>query len=312
MLGGRRNRQMKMYIPNSVGSIIFLVFVAVIATAEERTTVSKGPFTVGMGKNHILTVYIESITGQNNLNNQVNCDRKLFIKDQDGNEVYRDQYTPRYNNEGEGLSYVVSVVDIPKIGAALLINKEYTPSAPGTGSSYRLFHFNSKSEFVPISGIISPYRSKINADCFEIVEFGSIKIPSIKSKNWTTSFYVVYHYPINPDGIQSVKPVPIIDKNVPVEVDIEYTVQARENNEKWYPERVNEITLYSKMDLHDHEKIKVSVSPESEIQFLDATPFTYTTNTKRDRYWLHIIIDGKEGYVTGLEDFMKLGLPFAG
>ena len=298
---------MKKCAPNIISILVFLPFLAISVTAEKKTTVTKGPFMVGMGKNHRLSVNIESITRQGSFNNQIKCDVGLLIKDQDGIEVYRDQYTPEHDEDE--LSYGVDAVEVPKIGTALLISRNILPSAPGTGSSYRLFHFNPENEFVPISGLIAPYCNKINSDCFEIVEYGDRSIPSIRSEKWTTFLHIVYHYPIDPNGIQTDKAVPIVNKNVPVEVDIEETVTGRENYAKWYPDKGNRITLYSKMDLNDLKTESVSVSPESEIQYLDATPYNHKKDTC---YWLHIIIDGKEGYVTGLEDFMKLGLPFAG
>ncbi|MBN1576603.1 MAG: hypothetical protein JW913_08630 [Chitinispirillaceae bacterium] len=137
--------------------IVILFFGSFIVNGDEGIEITHaGPFSIGMGKQRLLSADIHSIIGKGNNNEPTKCAVKLIIKDDSGSEVYRDHYSPEDNN-GDELAYELEEIVILKIGRVLLIVENSEPSAPGSGSSYRLFHFNSTGKFVPISGLIVPY-----------------------------------------------------------------------------------------------------------------------------------------------------------
>lgn len=285
---------------------LFFLLTAINSAENNETVRKKGPFTIGKDESRTVTAEIYSSKTSDRYQNQIICDVTLLIKDQNGVLLLKKEFNPQ---KRDAVSYDVEAIDAPGIGKVLLLSENIDPGAPGTGSSYRLFRFNSKGEFVPITGVISPYCIKIKSNCFEIVPYGENATPAIKSESWTTSFFVIYHYPINPEGHAAIKAIPIKKRDLPVEVDLLEAMKGRKNYAEWYPNQKQEITLYSTKNFNDQKTLKIVVKTDSKIQFLDATP---DKDNKNYIWWLHISIDGQEGYVKDLEDFRKLGLPFAG
>lgn len=80
------------------------------------------------------------------------------------------------------------------------------------------------------------------------------------------------------------------------------------------------VRLFSNPDSGSTPK-HVVIKPESQVQFVEAEAAVSwsaaPTNTTfgvadSDKLWLHIRVDGEDGWISGQEDFNAVGLPFSG
>jgi hypothetical protein len=197
---------------------------------------------------------------------------------------------------------------IPHVGPLLLLMQEGVPSAPPSLTG-QLFGINDFGEVVPFSTTIEPDEIGISELAFRpvLVEANGIMtesnyssdtsaVPAIEVDQWTGNFtvhklYSVWSTPHAPEFLNQMK--------FKIEID---TIEAARIRKRHYEPDIM-ITLYSKPNKWKTTTISLRLLPSSSIKFLDAV--------HSDEWWLHVIIDGTEGYVID-PDFPKLGLLDAG
>jgi len=266
------------------------------------TTETTGPFIIGNNKSLDVFVNITRVHYPKTIAPYYpESDISLSITDADKTILLRKNFPATGEYE---MTFSVRQEFIPSIGNVLVCFRQLDPSAPGSGEDYQIFGLNSLHQIVNISGIISTPEYKI---AFLIPNYKApipvspqekLAKPFLESEHWTGNFTVLFYNSIYPDGFTYDESVsPYYFETTPVRID---TNEARQWRKRQKEDSLT-ITLFISPD-SDSSKV-IEIRPVSSIQFLNAV--------RRDRWWLHIVIDGQQGYICG-EDFSKIGLPDAG
>lgn len=227
-------------------------------------------------------------------------DVSIIVRDSKGNVLYRRNYPSNLN----GMRITAKQIALPRGGGeALLIMRDLWQSAPGTGVSAQLFRFNTHGQFVAITGDISPIAYGADPKFFPVKEMiihGKLRL-LVETQFWTGNFMVLYHYPINLDGVSSDLTSPLRFRAYPIEVNEDEAKSLR----KYYVAQNASVSLYKVPSMHTYDPIKVPIRADSVIECIAAMEYG-------EQWWIYVRIDGKEGFVTGQIDFERLGLPSAG
>src|SRR5208283_1502432 len=116
---------------------------------------------------------------------------------------------------------------------------------------------------------------------------------------------------LNLQGLASDTQLPFnITTDQPVKIDAEQAKQLRLGYAKWNKgTKERSISLYSRAIKDSIQPKQVTITESTKIEFLGARREGGAWNGS---WWLHVRVDSQEGFVTGYQDFMTLGLPQAG
>jgi hypothetical protein len=201
---------------------------------------------------------------------------------------------------------VPAQLTVPLVGPLVLIMDESLPSEPGNGLTGTLFGLDPFDAIVPYSSPIVPHNDLIDPSSFRPVllkgsdyftdadySSGQWGTPAIETDYWTGWFMVSK---LEPVWWKHGSHLMLSQNRYHVLVD---TADATYRRLFYRQNNVDTVvSLYSKPDTWQPTIRRMAISPRSSIRFLDA----------RQGWWLHVIIDGVEGYVPD-RDFEKLGLP---
>jgi len=226
-------------------------------------------------------------------------DVSVIVRDSEGNVLYRRNYPASLN----GMRITAKQIALPRGGEALLIMRDLWQSAPGTGVSGQLFHFNKLGQFVAITGEISPTAYGADPKSFPVKEMiirGKRRL-LVETQFWTGNFTVLYHYPIDFEGVSSDVTSHLRFRAYPIKVNEKELQRLR----KYHGAQKAYVSLYKVPSMQAYDPIKVPIRADSVIECIAAME-------DGKQWWIHVRIDGKEGFVTGHKDFERLGLPSAG
>lgn len=267
-----------------------------------------GPFQVGFPNQR--TVYVDIINYKANEPKECNWG---FNPDDDGQTVismivtsekgavlYRKNY-PVIDQYGS-INLRPKQVNLPNNkGALLLVYYFYNPSAEGTGVNCQFFSIDQYNSFLPVTGIF-PQGYEDEAKITELKVNGNTKFCYI-SLLLSGNFKVVQYYQIYLSGARGVNNIG--DDVEPLKLP-EYPVQI--NELKAEEQRQNGlIRLFKVAGKADKGIMKVRINKQSKVKFLGAE---YINDDERRPWWLHVVVDGEEGYLNNRNEMAILGLPF--
>jgi hypothetical protein len=203
---------------------------------------------------------------------------------------------------------VPAQMTVPLVGPLVLVMDESLPSAPGTGLTATPFGLDPFDNIVPYSSPLAPHDDRIDpssfrpvllkgSDYFTDADYSSSNwgTPAIETDYWTGSFMVSK---LEPVWWKHGSHLMLSQNRYHVKID---TTDVAGRRIFYRQDNVDTVVaLYSKPDTWQPTIRHLAISPRSSIRFLDAR--------QTQRWWLHVIIDGVEGYVSD-PDFEKLGLP---
>jgi len=253
------------------------------------------------------------------------------LRDATGKAAYREQYGVSFENGTFTETEDVGARELKtKFGQGILVDGMSLPSAPNSGSWVQVFGlFNGK--LVPFSGPIATEGEFLEeeVDSFQPSALSRGQQPQTVSRDvlnfrmWTGNFNITYAVAI--DWTQSaLHPAWTCMERTSKGPSsaCRYKVQAD-------PAPRTEMTfvrLFSEPDPSFPPK-HVVIKPDSKIEYLEAQMLvSWNSNEKNttfgvqvsdapspsDPIWLHIRVDGQEGWIFGEEDFEAVGLPTAG
>jgi len=265
---------------------------------------TEGPFLIGNSKRIRVFISITRVHFPKSIApNWPESDVSYTIVDSTGAILLRRNFPA--NGEWD-MSFDFTQEDIPSIGSVVNCGREVVPSAPGSGADYQLFGLNSIGQIVSLTGVISSETFKIvflnpSQGTTPISPNDALSRPFIESEIWTGNFTALVYHSIYPDGVtfDDAGQSTFGFEKIPVRINDDETRQNRERNKDKAPI----ISLFDSPDRNSTNFKNISVDAGSSIQFLNAV--------RRDGWWLHVVIDTREGYVRS-EDFDAIGLPDAG
>ena len=254
-----------------------------------------GSFRLGKGNTITVSGVIDKIFRPKSDYDRPITDNCVRLFNRKGRLIYKVNRPEQYC---ETVEYYLAQLHIPKIGYAILMTWDCEPSGPGSGAHAQLLGLNSKRQIIPLTSIMRPEADGTSPSFYEPVKVNlsktQIDVPCFKVTQGTGYFDVPTYYVIQSDGIISEDEPPVYIDHSPISFPY-YTAELKDSSH---------ITLYKTIDDSVYNAITITISKTSKVVFLDAT---YT-----NRCWLHIQIDGHEGYISTQEDFQTLGLQLYG
>lgn len=276
--------------------------------SESLTVTSRtlGPFTVG--RHRPRTVYVritETHLADVDTFEWPDSDTAFVIVDSLGSEL-----VSRFAGTTIGWTetrYGCASLPVPTAGRVLACFTSISPSDPGDGEDTEYFGLDSSGILVPITNVIPERNPSIvfldptSETVARVVgqDFPG-GVPAFVDKRWTGNFEVEEFYRIYPDGFSANQHPGVFGfERYRVSIDTLLARRDREGSD----DPVTDVSLCERPDQDATCPRRVEVRSGSTIDFLDAV--------YRGGWWLHVIIDGVDGYVPGA-DHHALGLPDAG
>jgi hypothetical protein len=289
---------------------------------------TEGPFHVGT-QSFTFVKHIQKIDGSKSPDDSTV--EWWELRDANGKAVYREQYGVSFENgtftetEGVGARELKT-----KFGQGILVDGMSLPSAPNSGSWVQVFGlFNGK--LVPFSGPIATEGEFLEEEVasyqpsalFRGQQLQTVSRDVLNFRMWTGNFNITYAVAIDwTQGALHPAWTCMERTSKGPSSACRYKVQAD-------PAPRTEMTfvrLFSEPDPGFPPK-HVVIKPDSKIEYLEAQMLvSWNSNEKNttfgvqvsdapspsDPIWLHIRVDGQEGWIFGEEDFEAVGLPTAG
>jgi hypothetical protein len=271
------------------------------APAEATRKITRGPFVVGTPPRSITV----EITTKPPASPEGGYRDSFVVRDRKGQELMRrDAKLENAWDANVDLSVAPGVVPLPGGASALLVTTDRSPSAPGTGFFGQLFGFSSKGALVPITGIIAPYGSDGEASSFRVTRLmvHGVSRLVVEVEESTGNFIVIRHYPIDPEGVRDDLATPLQESRYGVRIDPREAARVREDSE------LDPVVTLRSAPQRDAFGKSYVLEGDETIEFLDAA-------LDEDQWFIHVRIDGREGYVSNLDgarDLDCLGLASSG
>jgi hypothetical protein len=253
-----------------------------------------GPFEVGAGNIQSVSVEVLSSELENTEDGPTGGDVSVIVKGQADLVVFRRNYPTLVGMTRK--IYPVPVT-VPGMATLLLILSDVEPTQPGDGVTGQYFCFDQQGLFVAVTGII-PSECNWGTTGLPIMKGGLHDMEDcfVESWQWEDHVGVVYKYPLILSGMwEECSPRPSR-----VEFRVNTDIETARNVRKGLWPKGSAVDLYQRAKQDTAIRKTILVTGDSEIQFLGATC--------NDGWWLNVVIDGQEGFVTGLESFRRLGL----
>lgn len=283
---------------------------------------TQGPFHIG-DQSFTFAKRVQKIQGANSTEDATV--EWWELRDASGKPVYHQQYTLSLQNGRFDDTEDVGARELKtKFGQGILIDGQSLPSAPNSGTWVQVWGL--------FDGKLVPFSSPISTDGeFEGEEVETFQPSSmfrgqqpapvsrdiLKFRIWTGNVNIVYGVQIN--WIQA--------KLFPAWTCMSTTSQGRSSACTFKVEvepatrtEMSFVRLFSEPDSGSTPK-HVVIKAESQVQFVEAQAAVGWSSTQTnttfgiadaDKVWLHIKVDGEDGWISGQEDFNAVGLPFSG
>jgi len=261
-----------------------------------------GPYFLGRQKRTKVWVHVGRIRFHSPRIQWPESDLFYSITDSTSNVLLRRNFPADGDFE---MSFGFSQEEIPRIGGVLVCARSVVPSAPGSGVDYQILGLSEVGQIVSLTGVIETESFKIvflntSKGPIPVDPSDSLARPFVESEVWTGYFLALFYHSIFPGGITyDDAGGPFNFERIPVHID---ATDARRYRER-HKQTTNTIRLFPSPDADQSTAQVVHVLPQSSVRFLDAA--------YRGGWWLHIIVDGREGFISA-DDFVTIGLPPAG
>lgn len=247
------------------------------------------------------------------------------LRDSTGKAVYRQQYGLEFQNGSFADTEDITARELKtKFGQGILLEGSSLPSAPLSGWWVQVFGL--------FDGKLVPFSAPISTDGEFEGEDGNTFQPSpifrgqqqlpvshdvLKFRMWTGNFNL--HYNVIIDWLQAkVRPEWICSQMTSKgrSAACRYPVDAESHPNS----ELSFIRLFGEPDEGFTPK-HVVIKPDSKIEFLEAQASVGWSADQNnasfgiadgDQVWLHIKVDGEDGWIVGQEDFNAIGLPQSG
>ena len=253
------------------------------------------------------------------------------LRDRTGKTAFRQEYSPSFQNGTFSETLDVNAREArTQFGQGILVEGGWLPSAPNSGWWVQLFGLFDKklvSFGTPImtdgkfmgEAVIS-YRPTA---MMRGPEVQPVSQDVLRFKEWTGNFNIVYDVVI--DWMQAkVRPAWTCRQMTSKGQSsaCRYEVQA----DPVHSQEMTFVRLFSEPDEGFTAK-HVVIKPDSKIEVVEAqVPVVWTANQDNTTFqvsstgnepmgsqmWLHIRVDGVDGWISGEEDFEAIGLPQSG
>lgn len=289
---------------------------------------TEGPFHVGT-QTFTFVKHVQKINGSKSLDDSTV--EWWELRDASGKAAYREQYGVAFENGTFSETEDVGARELTtKFGQGILVDGMSLPSAPNSGSWVQVFGlFNGK--LVPFGGPIGTEGEFLEeaVDSYQPSALVRGQPPQTVSRDvlnfriWTGNFNIVYVVAIDwTQGALRPAWTCMLRTSKGPSSACRYKVQVD-------PAPHTELTfvrLFSEPDPGFTPK-HVVIKPESKIEYVEAQmPVAWSSDQKNttfgvqvsdtpsssDPIWLHIRVDGQDGWISGEEDFEAVGLPTAG
>jgi hypothetical protein len=284
------------------------------------TDQTEGPFRVG-DQRFTFVKHVQSLHGETSGDDSTV--EWWELRDAAGNAVYRRKYPVGFEN---GTFTDTENVDArplkASLGQGVIVEGGELPSAPQGGWWIQVFGLIS-NKLTPLSGVVSAEGAFLG----EQIETSqpirtywgqqphAVSDDVLKFRVWTGNVSIFYDVKI--DWIQGKLRPEWTCLNSQSQIDAcRYPIEAN-------PARANEMTFVRLFpEAQDGSVPKhIVVKPDSKIEYLEAEalvswrPYQDDVSfevTDPNKVWIHVKIDGQDGWVSGEEDFQAVGLPGAG
>jgi hypothetical protein len=212
-----------------------------------------------------------------------------------------------YEDYPQGWTVHLEPVSLPSTkGAIFLVEPYFGNWVEGTGHKY-FIGFRQDGSFGPITSHIEEMEAELEGN-IEIIEYKEKEktIYCAAGYSATGNFAVIRYIPLYFDGAYEKSPKFIEMDEYPVRIDEAKAVKLRKDAT---------IHLY-KAALLKAEAKPLKIRRDSKVKFLGAKHITredLKSIEKKDpnlEWWLHVIIDGEEGYIINRKELVALGLEF--
>jgi hypothetical protein len=289
---------------------------------------TEGPFRIG-NQAFTFVKHVEKIEGSKSADDSTV--EWWELRDATGKAVYREQYQVAFENGTFSETEDVGARELKtRFGQGILVDGMSLPSAPNSGSWVQVFGlFNGK--LVPFSGPIGTEGEFLEekVDSYQASALFQGQQPQPVSRDvlnfrmWTGNFNIVYAVAIDwTQGAlhpawtctQRTSKGPSSACRYKVQVDPAPHTE------------LSFVRLFGEPDPGFTPK-HVVIKPESKIEYVEAQmPVSWSSDqhntsfgvqvsdalSSSDTIWLHIRVDGQDGWISGEEDFEAVGLPTAG
>jgi hypothetical protein len=283
--------------------------------------VTQGPFLLG-DQSFTFIKHIQSIEGSKSVDDSMV--EWWELRDDRGKTVYRQQYGLNFQDKTFADTEDVDARELKaSFGRGILINGGSLPSAPNSGWWVQVFGLvngklsamgapmSTEGDF--IGEEVETYQSSA---LFRGQQMRSVSRDLLNFRVWTGNFSIIYGVLI--DWVQgTVRPAWICSR-----MTAKGQVSACRYKVEASPVRDKEMTfvrLFSEPEDGFTPK-HVVIKPESRIDYLEAeaaVPWSADQNnisfgvSGGGQVWLHIRVDGQEGWISGEEDLEAVGLSAA-
>lgn len=263
------------------------------------TTRSYGPFQIGHPRQQPVTIEVQGIMGHPMADDEP-TDVAIIVYSTTGKPLLKIEkpYDPDW-------AYFVRPVRVecPGGGSLLLLEDSELPRAPGYETGGIFYNINSEGRLIPVTEYIQFWNNgnPFNRYSIEELTANNREHLFVASRGWSGSFCIIKYDPIvsDPSNAQSQSLNPDIREH-PVLIDEAYALSLRETGM---------IELFEEPGKADSKCWKLNVDKDSTIRFLGAVP---ENKDEQLLWWLHITIDGIEGYLADWRHLQIIGLPAAG
>lgn len=294
----------------------------------ETSDDSEGPFHID-GQSFTFVRHVQKIAGSKSPDDSTV--EWWELRDGSGTAVYHENYSITFQDGRFEDTEDVDARELEtKLGQGIIVSGMSLPSAPDTGSWVRVFGMLN-GKLVPFGGPISIYgeflREGIDtiqpSPIFKGQQQQLVSRDVLNFRMWTGNFNIIYAVAI--DWIQgTLRPAWTCMQSTSQGPSsaCRYKVKA----DAAARTELSFVRLFSEPDAGFTPK-HVVIKPESKIEFVEAQmPVAWhsdpsgisfgvpvsNSSSPTDTIWLHIKVDGQDGWISGEEDFQAVGLPEAG
>jgi len=281
---------------------------------------TEGPFLVG-GQSFTFVKHVQGVGGHTSGDDSTV--EWWELRDAAGAVVYRREYPVAFENGTLAETEDVGARELKaSFGQGILIEGGELPSAPNGGWWVQIFGLMN-GKLTPLSGAMSAdgaflgekVESYQPSRMFRGQQPQTVSHDVLKFRVWTGNVNIVYGVII--DWIQGKVRPEWTCLNAQGQLSgCHYQIEAD-------PIRQKEMTFVRLFpEAQDGFVPKhVVVKPDSKIDYLEAQAFVSWSADRNnvsfgvsdpDKVWIHVKIDGQDGWISGQEDFDAVGLPQAG
>ena len=276
-----------------LASLVFILNSTVILSQNvpEGATVKLrrlGPYVLGHNDQTVFA-YIKRAYLPKSWHGRSPSDFSLVVKNKQGQEFYSKSFD--YDGS-DATKYEIDSINLLTQGKGLLILADDIPRMASEGIDGKILGIDKDGKVGELTRWIESTSSFIpivikSTLCIEVEE-------------WNGYFSVLKYYVVHTNGKydENEKPFPV--EITPIRIDTNFAKICR----KRYISENNDISirLFSKPIRDTNSSKLIGITDNTSIQFIDAKEVN-------NEYWLHIIVNDQEGYISGDDNFRKVGLP---